>query len=708
MPKLPDINSLDTATPQSSRGIAGYNGTQVGDAMQQLGQTGLRTGAILQREEAQKQEKQDRLEVAYAKSTLLRGQVDAQQKLQDDPDYGSYEKKYLDEVGQTRAQAASMITNPEARQMFEVDADMDITRGRSSILNLARDKEHQYGRASLEETINQNMDYSLKAGDESTRTALHSATQEAITGAVNRGYITPEQGVKAQRDYAIQSAVKGIEMLSPEDQIKALAPKANPKDADAAINYVIDNFEGTATVAHDGNKGTSKFGINQTANPDLDVSNLTKADAVKAYKSRYWDAIGADSLPDDMRLPAFDTAVNFGVPKAQDMIAQANGDPAKLVELRKAERARLIAADPETYGKYAKSWESRDNAIAGFEKTGTSVDFIPPDKRMELLKHATSAVKQEIELRDSDPMTYAQVKGITPNQPLNFGDPSSLSPQLQQRAQAAQDMQQHYGSPLKVMTNEEAKHFSSALDQMPTNNKLTYLKTFRDSLEDPRLYQASLQQIRPDSPVTAMAGAYLGIDKQLTTATHWFKPDDTITAEKVASNLVEGEALINPTKGGKQTDGTGKPFPMPGDNGVKGMRQTFNEYVGDAFRGSPVAADQAYQAYKAYYAAEASKSGDYTGELNPDLAPLAAKAVIGNVVEKGGKNVIAPWGMDETTFNDMAKIRFDDIKNAFGLKVNYDDVALENTGEPGKYRAVVGAGYLLDAGGKPLTINLGP
>lgn len=705
MARLPDSSSLDTLNPQSNRAVASYRADQVGEAMQNLGQAGLRLGHIAQAEEAQKQEQQSKLEVAYAKSALLRGQLEAQQKLQDDPDYTTYNQRYTDDVAKIRADASAMISNPMARKLFEADADADIARGMNGVQNLARQKEHEYGRASLEDTINQNMDAALSVPDEATRSALHNTTSDAIDGAVSRGYITPEQGVKAKREYAVNSAIKSLEMLSPEDRIKALAPKTPmATDAASAINFVMDKFEGSALVAHDGNKGASKYGINQSANPTIDIKNLTRDEAAQIYKTQYWDQINADSLPDNMKLQAFDTAVNFGVPKAQAMIEASGNDPQRLAELRQAEHARLVAADPQTYGKYQKSWANRDMTFA---KTGTSTDFIPADKKMELLHQAQTQLKQEIELRDSDPMTYAQTKGITPNQPLNFNDPSALPAQLQVRAQAAATMRQDYGSPLKVMTNEEAKHFSSSLEQMPTSNKLQYLKTFRDSFDDPNLYQASLQQIRPDSPVTAMAGAYLGLHGKTTTATHMFSDDDTVNPETVATRLVEGEALLNPTKGDKQTDGKGK-FPMPSDTGATGLRQAFNEYVGDSFRGNPQTADQAYQAYRAYYAAESAKQGDYSGTMNSDIASLAAKAVIGNVVEKNGKSVVAPWGMDETTFNDMARVRFEDVKKAFGFeRVNWDDVGLENTGEPGKYRAIVGAGYLTDAGGKPLTINLG-
>jgi hypothetical protein len=133
---------------------------------------------------------------------------------------------------------------------------------------------------------------------------------------------------------------------------------------DSIANKVL-KIEG-GYVANDAGKGETNLGINKTANPDVDIKGLTPEKAKAIYKERYWNAIGGDSLPPEMRAVAFDAAVNHGPSKANKMLAESGGDPAKFIELRKAEYTRLIAADPEKYGKYEKSWNSRlDQLKAG-------------------------------------------------------------------------------------------------------------------------------------------------------------------------------------------------------------------------------------------------------------------------------------------------------------------------------------------------------
>ncbi|NLX17642.1 MAG: hypothetical protein GXY45_11855 [Ramlibacter sp.] len=118
-------------------------------------------------------------------------------------------------------------------------------------------------------------------------------------------------------------------------------------------------------VADDAGKGETNLGINKTANPDLNIKGMTVSKAREVYRQRYWNAIGGDSLPPQVRAIAFDAAVNHGPSFANKIIAQADGDPAKMIALRRAEYARLVRSNPGKYGKYAKSWESRLKSLEG-------------------------------------------------------------------------------------------------------------------------------------------------------------------------------------------------------------------------------------------------------------------------------------------------------------------------------------------------------
>ena len=78
-------------------------------------------------------------------------------------------------------------------------------------------------------------------------------------------------------------------------------PSADPADYSADgfeafyVNF-LSAHEGGYTE-NDGNGRPANFGINQGANPDIDVLNLTQAEAKQILHDRYWVASGADHLP---------------------------------------------------------------------------------------------------------------------------------------------------------------------------------------------------------------------------------------------------------------------------------------------------------------------------------------------------------------------------------------------------------------------------
>lgn len=115
-------------------------------------------------------------------------------------------------------------------------------------------------------------------------------------------------------------------------------------------------------VENDAGKGPSNFGINKAANPDIDVKGLTKEKARELYKKRYWDAIGGDALAAKnpaLATVAFDTAVNMGVGKANQLVTEAKGDPSTLLGLRQQHYDSLVKKDPEKFAPYAKGWKER-------------------------------------------------------------------------------------------------------------------------------------------------------------------------------------------------------------------------------------------------------------------------------------------------------------------------------------------------------------
>ena len=314
-------------------------------------------------------------------------------------------------------------------------------------------------------------------------------------------------------------------------------------------------------------------------------------------------------------------------------------------------------------------------------------------KRYETVVRAATIVDQA---RQADPMAYAMQNGIGGAQPLNFNDTKAFGAEMNKRQGVASTMQSTYGAPFSLLSDAEAKTLSQGFVGMTTDAKLGMLNAIKTSVSDPAAYRAVMQQIAPDSPVTAMAGMILSKDSvavgsRLVSADVLYKP------REVAGMIVEGEALINPTKTAKGEDGKGKLFPMPKEQEI---RDQFNSKVGKAFAGDPRGADFAYQAVKAYYAGKSARVGDVSGQTNSRTLDEAIEAVIGGVSDGGTGNtkVVRPWGMTEERFKDGIKQAFNDAIIVNGYMGTPADAlgkfSLQNAGD-GKYMLINGTGPLL-------------
>jgi lysozyme family protein len=184
---------------------------------------------------------------------------------------------------------------------------------------------------------------------------------------------------------------------------------------EAALEKTL-KYEG-GYVKDDAGKGESNFGINKSANPDVDVKNLTKEKARELYKKRYWDAIGGDALAAKdpaLATVAFDTAVNMGVSKASQLIAQSKGDPSAMLSLRQQHYDNLIKDNPKKFAPYEKGWKDRVADLA------TSV--IPSAQAGELPKPAPAAAPKAQAAAPADTSLAAQIPGQATQAPASTYD----------------------------------------------------------------------------------------------------------------------------------------------------------------------------------------------------------------------------------------------------------------------------------------------
>jgi lysozyme family protein len=71
--------------------------------------------------------------------------------------------------------------------------------------------------------------------------------------------------------------------------------------------------------------GLTKFGLDQRSHPNVDIRNLTEAQAREIYRHDYWNKIKADKISEPLDMVVMDIAVNNGVGRASKWLQGAVG-----------------------------------------------------------------------------------------------------------------------------------------------------------------------------------------------------------------------------------------------------------------------------------------------------------------------------------------------------------------------------------------------
>jgi hypothetical protein len=91
---------------------------------------------------------------------------------------------------------------------------------------------------------------------------------------------------------------------------------------DEIIEVVLEHEGGYVNDPKDPG-GETNFGIAKRSNPDVDIKNLTKAEATLIYKTKYWDKNKVESLPEELWHIYFDMCVNMGRSRAVKILQQS-------------------------------------------------------------------------------------------------------------------------------------------------------------------------------------------------------------------------------------------------------------------------------------------------------------------------------------------------------------------------------------------------
>jgi hypothetical protein len=233
MPVLP--TRLERSIPQGRRPVVRVNSTAADDAaIESAGMVGRGLQNIAGGLDAQArgmQRAQDALdENDYydAKGKFLQAKVEQDNAFDNDADWGTYEKRYSENMGRVRGDLIAALPNAKLRRRFEQETQLDLAQGAARIKSMAFDRETKDGIDNLNLAVTDGVSSALKARDEKTRASIINGINGRIDAAAKAGYITVPGSKLLKRKTAQSYAQQYYDLKRPEEALAELVPGAAP------------------------------------------------------------------------------------------------------------------------------------------------------------------------------------------------------------------------------------------------------------------------------------------------------------------------------------------------------------------------------------------------------------------------------------------------------------------------------------------------
>lgn len=189
--------------------------------------------------------------------------------------------------------------------------------------------------------------------------AITSGRTGQVAGRVGVPQIVPAGS--SLQDYA--PSVPGMPAIGDQSPTPPQNPGAGGSlDGSAFFRSFILPHEGGLNPS-DMNGSPTNFGINQAANPEVDVRKLTKGDAENIFLQKYWAKSGAANLPAPLAAVHADTYY-INPRMANTFLEKSNGDANAYLDLRESWMQRLAQTNPKA-AVYAGAWSKRNADLQG-------------------------------------------------------------------------------------------------------------------------------------------------------------------------------------------------------------------------------------------------------------------------------------------------------------------------------------------------------
>ncbi|GKX40032.1 hypothetical protein SOASR014_37710 [Pectobacterium carotovorum subsp. carotovorum] len=379
---------------------------------------------------------------------------------------------------------------------------------------------------------------------------------------------------------------------------------------------------------------------------------------------------------------------SYPSPPPREAFINAYGYKDGLQNFEQFEKNKLLGADISTVQNLTPSAQQ---SLLDYRRPTPGVGYSADATRYDSLVEAVDIVNKS---RTKDPIQYAI--GQQQAQPLNLSSPQSLAQGMSTRGSMAVQISQQYGTPLSVFTKQESAQLGQIFKDAPVSQQVEYLDAIRQNTNNNITYMSALKQVSESAPSAAVAGIIMDKPVSILAQSKWIGSDVNVNPSDAAMTILEGNKARKGEKGVK-----GLQMPKESD-----LRSAFASTVQDAFAGDVEGSEMAFQVASDYYAGLMQKSGNITGELDSNAWQQSISVATGGVYDYNGQgNVLLPWGMSESDFDNAVNSAWKSQVVDAGIKAPVGQYGLQSHGDS-QYLIKLGSGYLSDSGGRPVVLDL--
>ena len=224
MARLPTFVDLGEApSARSGRAIAEVDVSGYAKGIRDLGAGLQDSSRTLFAEARRNQSETDDIETARARAAWSTGRVNLESSFrQDDPNYTQWGERYSTESERIRQEAASGIRDPQRRERFLLSTQPEVATGAQRVQTLVQSRDRDVGIAGTNQALTDIRDAALKTNDDAERERLIASGSQAIDNAMQRGFITQQQGQQLRQRWTTDYRTATLEQMPAQERAAAL------------------------------------------------------------------------------------------------------------------------------------------------------------------------------------------------------------------------------------------------------------------------------------------------------------------------------------------------------------------------------------------------------------------------------------------------------------------------------------------------------